>query len=90
MPRIVTALITLLLLTAGLSASAEQSKTFGDYTIHYVAFTTDLLVARSVARLYKIRRSKNRAILNIFRAQEGHGDDGSAGQGTGGSQPRPT
>ena len=64
MPRIATALITLLLLTAGLTVSAEQSKTFGDYTIHYVAFTTDML-SPEVARLYKIRRSKNRAILNI-------------------------
>ena len=91
MPRIATALITLLLLTAGLTVSAEQSKTFGDYTIHYVAFTTDML-SPEVARLYKIRRSKNLGHSQYFRAQEGHGNDGSAGQGTGGSycdQPDP-
>ncbi len=64
MSRISVILITLLLITAGPSVSAEQSKTFGDYTIHYAAFTTDLL-SPEVARLYKIRRSKNRAILNI-------------------------
>lgn len=64
MSRISVALITLLLITTALTVSAEQSKTFGDYTIHYVAFTTDLL-SPEVARLYKIRRSKNRAILNI-------------------------
>ena len=64
MSRIATTLITFLLITAGTLAGAEQSKTFGDYTIHYAAFTTDLL-SPEVARLYKIRRSKNRAILNI-------------------------
>lgn len=64
MPRIFVFLIALLLTTAGSTVSAEQSKTFGDYTIHYVAFTTDML-SPEVARLYKIRRSKNRALLNI-------------------------
>ena len=64
MPRIAIVLITLLLLTTGLTVNAEQSRTFGDYTIHYAAFTTDLL-SPEVARLYKIRRSKNRAIINI-------------------------
>ena len=64
MSRIFAALITLLLMTTGLTVSAEQSKTFGDYTIHYVAFTTDML-SPEVAKLYKIRRSKNRVLLNI-------------------------
>ena len=45
-------------------ASAEQSKDFGDYTIHYSAFTTDMLSA-DVASGYNITRSKNRAILNV-------------------------
>ena len=53
MPRIITALLTLLLMTAGLTVNAEQSKTFGDYTIHYAAFTTDML-STEVARQYKI------------------------------------
>ena len=64
MSRIIIALTMTLLMTVGLTANAEQSKSFGDYTIHYVAFTTDML-SPEVARLYKIRRSKNRVILNI-------------------------
>ena len=64
MSRIFTVLVALLLITSGLATKAEQSKTFGDYTIHYVAFTTDML-SPDVATAYKIRRSKNRAILNI-------------------------
>ena len=64
MPRILLALIALLLITAGPAANAEQSKTFGDYTIHYAAFTTDML-STEIARQYKIRRSKNRVMLNI-------------------------
>ena len=64
MSRISTVFIAMLLLTAGPAVNAEQSKTFGDYTIHYAAFTTDLL-SPEVARLYEIRRSKNRAIVNI-------------------------
>ena len=44
--------------------NADQSKDFGDYTIHYSAFTTDVL-SQDVARGYNITRSKNRALLNI-------------------------
>ena len=44
--------------------NAEQSKDFGDYTIHYNAFTTDIL-SPSIAKSYRITRSKNRALLNI-------------------------
>lgn len=45
-------------------ATAEQSKTFGDYTVHYSAFTTDQLTPE-VAKQYQIPRSKNRAMVNI-------------------------
>ena len=45
-------------------AFAEQSKIFGDYTIHYSAFTTDTL-SPEVAKQYQIQRSKNRAMVNI-------------------------
>ena len=45
-------------------ASAEQSETFGDFTVHYNAINTEMLDA-NVARAYKITRSKNRALLNI-------------------------
>jgi len=43
---------------------AEQSKTFGDYVVHYNAFSTDMLQP-AIARQYGITRSKNRAMFNI-------------------------
>ena len=43
---------------------AEQSSTFGDYTVHYSAFTTDILTPE-VAKAYGIQRSKSLALLNI-------------------------
>lgn len=54
----------LLSLAIPLTAQAEQSKDFGKYTIHYVAFTTDNLTP-SVAKQYNIPRSKKRALLNV-------------------------
>ncbi len=45
-------------------AGAEQSQTFGDYTIHYNAINTEMLDP-TVAKAYGITRSKNRALLNI-------------------------
>ena len=52
--------------------TAEQSKDFGDFVVHYNAFSTDLLPA-DVARSYQIVRSANRALLNvvILRKEEG-------------------
>ena len=55
------ALLSLLISPA---TQAEQSKVFGDYTVHYSAFTTDNLTP-SAARAYNIPRSKKRALLNI-------------------------
>ncbi len=54
----------LLSLLISLTTQAEQSKVFGNYTIHYSAFTTDNLTP-SVAKQYNIPRSKKRALLNI-------------------------
>jgi hypothetical protein len=54
----------LFLLAIPLTAQAEQAKEFGDYTVHYSAFTTDNLTP-SVARTYNIPRSKKRVLLNI-------------------------
>jgi hypothetical protein len=59
--KLILSLIFLLFATA---VSADQSKDFGDFTIHYSAFTTDVLTP-DVARAYGITRSKNRALLNI-------------------------
>ena len=53
-----------LLVAASLPANAEQAKVFGDYTVHYSAFSTDILTPE-VAKSYQIPRSKNRALLNI-------------------------
>ncbi len=57
-------LIACLLLLAAPMVQAEQSKSFGDYTVHYSAFTTDILTP-AVAKHYRIQRSKSRALLNI-------------------------
>ena len=69
-PRISAGLTIKLLFTALLSLAlpltvqAEQSKEFGEYTIHYSAFTTDNLTP-SIAKQYNIPRSKKRALLNV-------------------------
>lgn len=56
--------LLLLVLWLPLAALADQSKDFGDYTVHYSAFTTDYLTPE-VAKLYQIPRSKNRVLVNI-------------------------
>jgi hypothetical protein len=43
---------------------AEQSQDFGDYVVHFNAIGTDLLPPK-VAKEYGIRRSNQRAMLNI-------------------------
>jgi hypothetical protein len=64
MIKSLTTLLAVLIASATLSVSAEQSKSFGDYTVHFSAFTTDILTPE-VAKSYHIPRSKNRALLNI-------------------------
>lgn len=64
MKRCISVLGSLLLILSISESVADQSRDFGDYTIHYSAFTTDVLTA-DVARSYNITRSKNRALLNI-------------------------
>jgi hypothetical protein len=64
MNRVIVSLVSILLAAAPLVAGAEQAKVFGDYTVHYSAFNTDIL-SPEVAKSYKIQRSKNRALLNI-------------------------
>jgi len=56
--------IVLSLFAAPFHASAERSKAFGDFQVHYNALTTDL-IEPSVARAYGIIRSKHRALVNI-------------------------
>jgi len=64
MKRLAAGLFSLVMLTLPVTLKAEQSRDFGDYTIHYNAFTTDLLTPE-IARAYDIRRSSNRVMLNI-------------------------
>lgn len=52
-----------LVLMAG-SAQAENSQDFGDYVVHFNALNTDLLSPK-VATEYGIKRSGNRAMLNV-------------------------
>ena len=64
MVRYFSIVLGLLMLASVPGANAEQAKVFGDYSIHYSTFTTDMLTAE-VARGYNITRSKGRALLNI-------------------------
>jgi len=56
--------IALPALAIPLMAQAEQSKHFGNYTVHYSAFTSDNLTP-SIAKQYNIPRSKKRVLLNV-------------------------
>jgi hypothetical protein len=58
------ALIGIALAALTTTGWSEQSASFGEYTVHYSAFTTDHLDS-TVARTYNIVRSKNRALINI-------------------------
>ncbi|HKJ75815.1 MAG TPA: DUF4426 domain-containing protein [Gammaproteobacteria bacterium] len=61
------ATLGLALCTLALAASpaqAESFKDFGEYRVHYNAFTSDMLTPE-VARNYDIQRSGYRAVLNI-------------------------
>lgn len=64
--RIKNTLILALLSTIFFTTNsvAEQSQTFDQYTVHYNAINTQVLNP-TVASGYKIKRSKNRALLNI-------------------------
>lgn len=46
------------------SAQAENSIDFGDYVVHYNAFTADTL-SPQIAKAYDITRSKSRGVVNI-------------------------
>ena len=65
MTRIYSICISMILFSfTAFSVQAEQAKTFGNYTVHYNAFTTNML-SPEIAKLYNIARSNNRALLNI-------------------------
>ena len=60
----ITALLTAVMLLSPLTLTAENSKEFGQYVIHYNALATDVLPPE-VARQYHITRSRNRGMINI-------------------------
>lgn len=53
-----------LVLLLPITASAENSKDFGEFVIHYNAMATDM-VPPEVAHKYRITRSQNRGMINI-------------------------
>ena len=63
-----------LLLAVPFSSYAENVTKFGDYVIHHTALPTDILLPE-VARAYKIKRSKNRGMLNIVVQHKGKSVD---------------
>lgn len=72
-------LVTVLLLGASLllaapgPAAAEQSRTFGDLTVHYNAMPTSQLTPR-IARSYGLTRSRDRGMLMVtVRRADGSG-----------------
>ena len=54
---------------------AENSQTFGDYTVHYNAFNSDVLQP-SMAEAYGIVRSKNRGMLTVSIIKKETGTSG--------------
>ena len=56
--------LTLLAAMSSLTANAQQSKQFDDYTVHYNALNSSL-ISPDVAKTYAIRRSDSRALINI-------------------------
>lgn len=65
-----TRLTLMLLSMLSFPVLAEQYRSFGPYIVHYNALQTDFLSAK-VAAEYGIKRSKNRAMLNIVVQKKG-------------------
>ena len=57
-------LFILALLGFGANATAENSRVFGDYVVHYNAFRSDTL-SPEIAKAYELTRRNNRIIVNI-------------------------
>lgn len=56
--------LTLLAVIFSTTASAQQAQQFGEYSIHYNALNSSL-ISPEVAKVYGIRRSDSRALINI-------------------------
>jgi len=57
-------LLMFALLGFAAAASAEHSRVFGDYVVHYNAFRSDTL-SPEIAKAYNLTRRNNRIIINI-------------------------
>ena len=64
MARLLSVLLFLGTASFLLTAEAQQSQDFGEYVVHYNALNTNLIPPQ-VAKSYNIKRSPNRALLNI-------------------------
>ena len=60
----IKSLFMLALLGISASATAENSRVFGDYVVHYNAFRSDTL-SPEIAKAYELTRRNNRIIVNI-------------------------
>jgi hypothetical protein len=56
--------LALLAVIFSTTASAQQAQHFGEYSIHYNALNSSL-ISPEVAKVYGIRRSDSRALINI-------------------------
>jgi hypothetical protein len=56
--------LALLAVMLSATATAQQAQQFEDYTIHYNALNSSL-ISPAVAKVYGIRRSDSRALINI-------------------------
>ena len=73
---------TLIGIFLSITALAEQSISYDDYTIHYSAFNTDTL-SPEIAKSYQIQRSKNRIMVNLsVLKQQGQNDLGTSVKST--------
>jgi hypothetical protein len=61
---LVRSLFIVTLLGFGVNASAENSRVFGNYVVHYNAFRSDTL-SPEIAKAYELTRRNNRIIVNI-------------------------
>ena len=56
--------LALLAIMLSATATAQQAQKFEDYTVHYNALNSSL-ISPDVAKVYGIRRSDSRALINI-------------------------
>ena len=71
--RIITRFFAIaILISISFSSYAQNVTKFGDYVIHHNALPTNMLLPE-VARAYKIKRSKNRGMVNIVVQHKGKG-----------------